>query len=229
MGASNNRFMIVTVVAIVALIIYAAIVREEPDETVERRAPETAEVADAAAETVVGIAVAATFAGRVDEILVAPGDLVEADAPIARFESAAAKAALQEAEAYAALARQELNEANALRAQRAAELALSERGLKETEALVARGLALDDALEAPRAHVLAARAGLAAAEASVDRAKIGVVAADATLRRREAALAAHELRAPIAGRVGVVWAIPGSVAPAGAPVATLIEAEAAPE
>ena len=197
------------------------------------------------------IGIATKAAGRVEEILVDEGDLVEAGEPLARMQTdalaaqrAEAVALLQQARQGVATARAQvavresaLAAAQALAAQRENELDLARRRLDRAETAGAGGATspqeLDDArtqrLVAERA-LEAARSQCAAAQAAIEAARAETYGAEATVSAREAIVARIDtdladcvLSSPRAGRVQYRVAEPREVLPAGGRVLNVID------
>lgn len=197
------------------------------------------------------ISIATKAAGRVEEILVDEGDLVEAGAPLARMQTdalaaqrAEAVALLQQARQAVATARAQvavresaLAAAQALAAQRENELDLARRRLDRAETAGAGGATspqeLDDArtqrlvaeraLEAARSQISAAQAAIEAARAETYGAEATVSAREAIVARIDTDLADCVLSSPRAGRVQYRVAEPREVLPAGGRVLNVID------
>jgi HlyD family secretion protein len=189
--------------------------------------------------------------GRVAEILVDEGDMVQAGQVVARMdllslqaqrnEAAAreqqARDAVAGAEAQLAMRRSDEAAAAALVVQRDSELDAARRRLARSSTLAAGGATsaqeLDDdrarvrgtgaALEAARAQREAARAAVDAAAAQLVGARSAVAAALATTARIDADLRDGILTAPRAGRIQYRVAQPGEVLGAGGKVLNLID------
>lgn len=169
------------------------------------------------------IDVATKFGGRVQEILVSEGDLVEEGRLLALMDAAQAEAQLREAKAAVRQAEESLKEAKALLAQRQSELRFAEQELKRAEHLEARGHATPETVDRRRMEYETAEARVASAEAGIARAEATIDSAEATVARIEADLAEFRLLAPRDGRVQYRLAEPGEVLSAGARVVTLLD------
>jgi HlyD family secretion protein len=195
--------------------------------------------------------VATKLPGRVVDVLVAEGELVQAGQPLAhmqvqtliaqRDEALAhrqqALQAVAGAEAQVALRESDRASMDALVVQREAELDAARRRLTRSEMMAEAGSLtpqqLDDdrarvhvteaALAASRAQVDAARAAIAAARTQVTGARSAVRASSAAIARIDADLADCELRAPRDGRVQYRVAEPGEVIGAGGKVLNLVD------
>ena len=197
------------------------------------------------------IYIATKLPGRLDAVLVAEGDFVKPDQPLARMQVQSLQAQRDEAaarrqqaldavtgaEAQVALRESDHQATEALLAQRDNELDAAQRRLARSETLAREGASsgqeLDDdrarvrsaqaAQAATRAQVRAAQAAIAAARTQVTGARAAVAAADATLARIEVDLRDSELRAPRAGRVQYLVAQPGEVLGGGGKVLNLVD------
>ncbi|QEL63739.1 HlyD family secretion protein [Oryzomicrobium terrae] len=197
------------------------------------------------------IDVSTKAAGRVKEVLVREGDFVTAGQEVARMDTEALDAQLQQAQAQvrqaestrtttqALVAQRESAKAaaEAVVAQRRSELAFADGELRRSQTLVAKGFLTPQKLDADRAKRESAAAALAAAKAQVVEAKSGIAAArsqvveaqsaieaaKATVARLEADKADSVLVAPRDGRVQYRVAEPGEVLGAGGKVVSLID------
>lgn len=195
--------------------------------------------------------VATKLAGRVAELRVDEGDVVEAGQVLAQMDTQVLQAQLEQARAQvrqaqnakltaAALVAQRESEkasAQAVVAQRQAELTATQKRLARTEALVKRAAMpqqqLDDdsatsqsaqaALSAARAQVVAAEAGIEAARSQVVEAQSAIEAASASTARLQADLEDSQLKAPRSGRVQYRVAQVGEVLPAGGKLLNLVD------
>lgn len=165
-------------------------------------------------------------AGRINELLVAEGDVVTAGQAMFSLETGrdadAADAARLSAEAAAARANQALGDAIA-RAQ--AEAALANQTLTRTRTLFERGLIARARLDADQAAVNAAQAALAQARAEQSAARRDAAAATAQARGAGRRLSEAAVSAPAAGRVERVYRRPGEVVAPGEPVLSILAPE----
>ncbi|WP_028313055.1 HlyD family secretion protein [Derxia gummosa] len=171
----------------------------------------------------VQIDVATKAAGRVAEVLVREGDLVEAGKVVAKMDTAALDAQLAQAEAQVAQARDAVAAAQAVVDQRNGELTLAQNNFARSEDLVARNFISPQKLDQDRAAMLTSRAALAAAKAQVVGAQSAVKAAQAAVERVRTDLADCVLKAPRTGRVQYRLAEPGEVLGAGGKVVSLLD------
>ena len=199
----------------------------------------------------VEIDIATRQPGRVAEILVEEGELVQPGQVLARMDLQSLRAqraeavareqqardAVAGARAQLAMRRSDEAAAGALVVQRMSELDAAQRRLVRSTTLAQKGAVaaqeLDDdrarmrgiaaAVQAARAQQEAARAAVEAAQAQLVGAGSAVAAAEATTARIDAELAEGVLSAPRAGRIQYRVAQPGEVLPGGGTVLNLID------
>ena len=195
--------------------------------------------------------VATKLAGRIASIEVDEGDFVEPEQILARMDTQALEAQLQQARAqvrqaqnaeHTALAQVALRESEKVSAiavvrQRQAELDAAQKRHARSATLVKRNAlpqqTLDDdlarlqstqaALAAANAQVISADAGISAAQAQVEEARSAVEAAQAGVDRLQADIDDSLLRAPRAGRVQYRVTQPGEVLGAGGKLLNLVD------
>lgn len=197
------------------------------------------------------IDVAVKLGGRVQDILVAEGDFVTANQPLAHMQVLTLEAQRDEArarqqqsvagvataEAQVAMRESDRQAVQALVAQRESELDAAQRRLGRSETLTLEGASsgqeLDDdrarvlsvkaAVVAARAQVAAAQAAIIAARTQVAGARSNVTAAEATIVRIKADIDDSALLAPRDGRVQYLVAQPGEVLGPGGKVLNLVD------
>lgn len=195
--------------------------------------------------------VATKLAGRVASIDVDEGDFVEPGQILARMDTQALEAQLQQARAqvrqaqnaeHTALAQVALRESEKVSAiavvrQRQAELDAAQKRHARSATLVKRNAlpqqTLDDdlarlqstqaALAASNAQVISADAGISAAQAQVEEARSAVEAAQAGVDRLQADIDDSQLKAPRTGRVQYRVTQPGEVLGAGGKLLNLVD------
>lgn len=195
--------------------------------------------------------VATKLAGRVASIDVDEGDFVEPGQILARMDTQALEAQLQQARAqvrqaqnaeHTALAQVALRESEKVSAiavvrQRQAELDAAQKRHARSATLVRRNAlpqqTLDDdlarlqstqaALAAANAQVISADAGISAAQAQVEEARSAVEAAQAGVDRLQADIDDSQLKAPRTGRVQYRVTQPGEVLGAGGKLLNLVD------
>ncbi|MFX4223219.1 MAG: HlyD family secretion protein [Thalassobaculum sp.] len=169
------------------------------------------------------IDIAAKYAGRLKEVLVAEGQNVEAGDVVARMDAAEIEARLREARAGVRQAEEGLNEARALLDLRQSERVFATQELHRTESLASRGFAPTETVDLRRSQHATATAAVESAKAAIARAEATIEAAEATVARIQADLDEHILLAPRGGRVQYRLAEPGEVVAAGGRVVTLLD------
>lgn len=197
------------------------------------------------------IDVATNSAGRVLAIHVAEGDFVQPGQVLARMDTAALDAQLNQAraqvrqaengiltaQALVAMRESEKASAEAVVRQRQAELTAARKRHQRTAALVERNAMarqqLDDdlatmqsaeaGLAASRAQVHSAEAGIAAARSQVIEAQSALEAAQASVARLQADIADAELKTDRVARVQYRVAQPGEVLGAGGKLLNLVD------
>src|SRR5690606_21744765 len=197
------------------------------------------------------IDIATKSGGRLLEVMVREGELVEAGQVLARVDTQSLRASLLEAQAqvrqaqHAELAAQamvsqresEKAAASAVVAQRQTELMSAPNRYKRSHTMAQRGSIptqqLEDdqaamegaeaALNAAKAQVASVDAAIAAARAQVVQAQSLIKAAEATVARLQVEIEDADLKAPRAGRVQYRVAEPGEVLGAGGRVLNMID------
>ncbi len=171
------------------------------------------------------VEIAPTMAGRVEQIMVAEGEMVAAGDVLVEMDTDELSAALDRAKAEVALARQTKAEAKALVVQRESEERRAEHELDRARTLLAsQNISLTIFEERETAHQVA-EAVLGAARARVATADSRIAAAEAEVRRISAQIEDSSLFAPMPGRVLYRLAEPGEVVSAGGPILTLLSLE----
>ena len=162
------------------------------------------------------------LAGRVAEIMVREGDLVQPGDVLAVMDTTELAAQKMRAEAAVASAAAAVTVAQAGIAQAEASLALSQSKLVRAETLNQRGVVTGEDLDITRTQAQLDKAGLAAAQATVLAKERAVDAETAALHEIEARIADSTLHASQAGRVLYRLAQPGEVLGGGGKVLTLV-------
>lgn len=161
-------------------------------------------------------------AGRVAEIKVREGDLVQSGDVLAVMDTTELAAQKLKAQAAVASAEAAVAVAQASVAQAEAKLALSQSELSRAESLSARDVVSQANLDISRTQVQVDEAGLEAAKAGVVAKQRGVDAENANLRGIDSSIEDSTLRAPEAGRVLYRLSQPGEVLGIGGKVLTLV-------
>ncbi len=166
--------------------------------------------------------VSTRLAGRVAEISVREGDLVQPGDVVAVMDTAELIAQKARAEAAVASAEAAVAVAEAGARQAEAKLALSRSELARAEKLSERDVLSDENLEIRRTEAQLDEAGLSAAQANAVAKRRAVDAEQAALGEIEARIADSTLRATLSGRALYRLAQPGEVLGAGGKVLTLV-------
>jgi HlyD family secretion protein len=163
------------------------------------------------------------FAGRVAELLVDEGDLVNAGQVVARMDVRDVEATLRKTEAQVQQAQRSLEEANANVVQQESQVTLAKQEIDRTASLVARGYATNELLDQRRQALNGALALLNAATARVGQAQNALDAASHDVELYKVNIADNTLVSPTLGRVQYRIANVGEVLPAGGKVFTLLD------
>jgi HlyD family secretion protein len=162
------------------------------------------------------------LAGRISEITVREGDLVQPGNVLAVMDTTELEAQKMRAEAAVASAEAAVAVAQAGVTEAEARLALSQSELTRAETLNERGVVSGEELDIRRTEAQLAEAGRTAAQAGVVAKQRAVDAETAALREIEARIADSTLYASQAGRVLYRLAQPGEVLGGGGKVLTLV-------
>jgi len=162
------------------------------------------------------------LAGRVSEITVREGDLVQPGDVLAVMDTTELEAQKMRAEAAVASAEAAVAVAQAGVTEAEARLALSQSELTRAETLNERGVVSGEELDIRRTEAQLAEAGRTAAQAGVVAKQRAVDTETAALREIEARIADSTLYASQAGRVLYRLAQPGEVLGGGGKVLTLV-------
>lgn len=167
--------------------------------------------------------VATKYAGRLTEVLVGEGQMVDPGMPLARLDDRDAQAQVLAAEAQVMQAKAGKGVAEASAAQARSALSVAQTSHDRVITLNAEGHA-SDALRDDAVNALeTARAALMMAEAQVTQSDALIAAAEASLSRARIALDDLTIRAPLHGRVVYRLREPGEVVAAGASILTLLD------
>ncbi|MDE1993052.1 MAG: HlyD family efflux transporter periplasmic adaptor subunit [Rhizobiaceae bacterium] len=169
------------------------------------------------------ILISTKFAGRLAEVLVDEGDIVDAGAPVARIDTADLTAELTGAQAQVRRSETSEVEAVASIAQRESELTLAQQELDRAQSMSDKGSGTVQQLELRRSQLNVAQAARRSALASRDEADAATEAAKAEVARIQSQIDDAVLKAPRRGRVEYKLSQTGEVVAAGAPVATLLD------
>lgn len=197
------------------------------------------------------IDIASKMAGRVAEIYVDEGDMIQQGQVVARIDTAALEAQLAQASALMrqaenakitaeAVVLERISQKSAAQAvvlQRSAEFNLAQKRAQRSAALLKKNMASRQDVETDEAQMLSAQSALAAAKAQVTSAESGIVAARsqvieaqsaveaaaATVQRLQADMTDAELTAPRHARVQYRIVQPGEVVAAGGKILSTVD------
>lgn len=169
------------------------------------------------------IDIATKIPGRVAEIRVREGALVQPGDVLAVMDTRELEAQTARARADAARAASQVEEVRALIEQRRAEKRLAEDEYARASQLAERGVNSQSVAEQQQTRLATADAALNAALAQLNTAERGVDAANALVAQYETQIADATLTAPVLGRVLYRLAQPGEVLAGGGKVVTLLD------
>jgi len=167
--------------------------------------------------------IATKYAGRLVDILVREGDMVEAAQVLARMDTEELEAQLREAEAELLRAREDKKYVAAVVAQRKSELDFAQKKFKRSQELVKKGHVSEERLDQDLTNERTANAALQAAKIKVVEAEAVIQAAIARTERLKTQIDDSTLTSPMRGRVIYRLAEPGEVLAAGGKVLTVLD------
>ncbi len=167
--------------------------------------------------------VATNRPGRVAEVAVREGDLVEKGQLLARIDTTELLAQKAEAEAAIERAREGEHLATARVAERESEARLARIQLERTRQLAERSVVSQQQLDEIGARAETAGASRRGAEEEVHAAKAAIHQAEANLARIQVEIDESTIRSPIAGRVLYRLAEPGEVLAVGGKIVTVLD------
>ncbi|MDJ0630853.1 MAG: HlyD family efflux transporter periplasmic adaptor subunit [Rhodobacter sp.] len=163
--------------------------------------------------------------GRVSEIILKEGDLVEIGDVVARMDVAQLEAQLMRARAEVLSAKSQVEIAQAQVAVARYQLELSESTLRRAEKLLSRDNVSRESYDITATERDVARAGVASAEANFKAAMRNVNAAQAVADEIDTQIADAELKSAVFGRVLYRLAEPGEVLGTGGKILTIVNYE----
>lgn len=169
------------------------------------------------------IEVATKTAGRVKEMTVQEGQMVQAGDLIATLDANQVNARQQQSMAGIEQAIRAKEEASAAVIQRKSQLKLAKAELERTSSMYKQKIAPQDAMDKARAQFESAQAALQLAEASVKRAEASINAAQAGFDEVQSVIDDTQIKAPHSGRIEYALAKPGEVLAAGGRLVTLLD------
>jgi HlyD family secretion protein len=167
--------------------------------------------------------IATKRAGRVEEVRVREGDLVQKGQVLAQMDVEELTAQRRQAEAELEQARKAQAQAKAVLVERESELKLARIELARAEKLVEEEVAPIQRLDRDRTRSETAAAAVHAAQEQLHQAESAIAAAAASLQRIHTLIDESTLASPIRGRVIYRLAEPGEVLPAGGKVVTVLD------
>ncbi|MCW8935579.1 MAG: HlyD family efflux transporter periplasmic adaptor subunit [Gammaproteobacteria bacterium] len=167
--------------------------------------------------------IASKYSGRILDVLVNEGDMVEAGQVLARMDTQDLQAQLREANAVLREAREGKNYADAIVAQRKSELLYATTELKRSLKLLKNGHISQEKVDQSRTAKDSAEAALRAAQVKVVQSEAAIEAAVARTERLNTDIDDSVLKTPIPGRVLYRMAEPGEILAAGGKVLTVLE------
>ena len=162
------------------------------------------------------------YAGRVKQLLVQEGDLVNVGQVLATMDTVALDAELAQAQAQLAQTDAAVIEGEAVVKQRESELTLARLEYERVFALAQKGSISQSSADQKQTVFATANAALAAAKAHTNTLRQSVNAAQAAVTRIQTQIDDSTLTAPVMGRVLYRLAQPSEVFPSGGKVLTLI-------
>ncbi|SFL39702.1 HlyD family secretion protein [Nitrosomonas aestuarii] len=167
--------------------------------------------------------IASKYTGRVQEILVHEGDMVQPGQVLAKMDTAELDAEIDKAKAQLAEAEAAIKQAEAEIVQRQSEHTLAQQELTRAMPLVRRGSLSKRTLDQRQSQRDAAVAAVNAAKANLVTKNRAVDAARAGIKQVQTKIDDSLLRTPVVGRVLYRLAQEGEVLAAGGKVLTLID------
>lgn len=171
----------------------------------------------------VQVDVSSVISGRVSDVLVQEGALVDKGQKVAVLDTRALAAQQARAQAEVASLEAQVAAAQAARAQANARLLLAEQEWQRSSQLNERGVVSREVLDTRESDLTVARANQASADAAVVSAERAVDAAKAAVQVIETNLEDATLEAPAFGRVLYRLVEPGEIVGAGGHVMTLVD------
>ncbi|MEZ5778824.1 MAG: efflux RND transporter periplasmic adaptor subunit [Paracoccaceae bacterium] len=169
------------------------------------------------------IDIATRTPGRIAEIRVSEGELVQKGDILAVMDTRELEAQMARADADARRAESQVEEVKALIEQRRAQLTLAQEEFARAEQLTERGVNSQAVSDQKKSQLASAEATLNAAIAQLNSAERGVDAANALVAQYQTQIADATLTAPVFGRVLYRLAQPGEVLAGGGKVVTLLD------
>ncbi|XQW83856.1 HlyD family secretion protein [Thalassotalea piscium] len=167
--------------------------------------------------------IATKLPGRLVDVLVQEGDMVNAEQTLATIDTDDLNAQLREANAGLREAIESRKYALAIVDQYKSELNLAETKLRRYAQLLEQGHTSQETVDMQRTVATSAEAALKAANVKVIQSDAGIEAAKARIQRLESNIADSTLKTPIRGRILYRLAEPGEVLGSGGKVLTVLD------
>ncbi len=167
--------------------------------------------------------ISSKLAGRVAEVLVDQGDMVDAGQIVARMDAGEINAQVRRAQAEIRRAEKAKLEASASVIRVRSHLTFAEAELARVQTLHRKGFATTEKLDQRHNELQAADANYRAAVAGVEQADEAITSAKEDLARLTSILDDTTLKAPQRGRIQYRLAEPGEVVAAGGNILTLLD------
>lgn len=169
------------------------------------------------------IDIATKFAGRIAELRVDEGDMVNAGQVVAVMDTRDIQQSLEKAQAQVAQAEKAVNETKALLKQMQSQVLLATQEMERVQALLKNGWATRELYDQRVQQLNTARAAEVAAQARVDQAEHALEAGLHDVGLYKVNIADNALVAPKDGRIEYRLANVGEVLPAGGKVFTMLD------
>lgn len=167
--------------------------------------------------------ISSKLAGRVAEVLVDQGDMVDAGQIVARMDAGEINAQVRRAQAEIRRAEKAKLEASAAVIRVRSQLTFAEAELARVQTLHRKGFATTEKLDQRHNELQAADANYRAAVAGVEQTDEAITSAKEDLARLTSILDDTTLKAPQRGRIQYRLAEPGEVVAAGGNILTLLD------
>lgn len=212
---SKSKYGMVAVVAVVGVVLLLSLMGPDP-------LPDGFVSSNGRTESI-EVDITSKYGGRLEQVLVKEGDVVDPNQVLARLETRELEAQLRRAQAEVRRTEQAKHFAVAVIAQRKSELSLVQKDLERSKDLYENDTISLEQLQRDETAVETARATLAAAQAQLSNAEAAIEAAIANTELIKTQIEDSVLRAPIQGRVLYRLAEPGEVLPGGGKVLTVLD------
>lgn len=169
------------------------------------------------------VEIATKLAGRIVDVLVSEGDMVNAGQVVARMDTIQLEAQLQAAQAQVRVAEYQKAQAEASIVQQDSNRTYAKQEFERTTTLVREGTATVEQLDQRTNQMKTAQAAYDTAVAGLDAAKATIAADQAAVANIQSQIDDSTLVAPRYGRIEYKLAQPGEVLAAGGRVLTLVD------